>query len=185
MGQISADWMRRKVTIQKDRDRDRKFVPKIVDYTDDTSTVTTAGESAANDWDRQYNDTKLSRSIREKPTGTKMAYPGDPDEKFYKFLSGFGMQEPWEKIYSQGERLWLPSRAGTARTHTIANETVKLVKKINIDDKQIQIGGTPSKKSQSLRRFGGAMYQDKPHTVDRGRNPTSLKVPLRREPSLR
>ena len=162
IGTLADDWRRRKVSIQyKDPLNERKLVRRTSE-TDDVSSVTSGDRSYLEDCDRKYLEAPLSRSDRREPSTHKMPHPGVPDDKYYKFLSGFGMQEPTEKIYSQGERLWLPSRAGLQRSEAIANGKVSLK-------------GSPSKIG-TLRNFGP---EDKPHWTDRSRNPKSFKMSLK------
>lgn len=160
IGTLADDWRRRKVSIQyKPPKHERRLVQRM-DETDDLSSVTSGDRSYLEDCDRKYLEAPLSRSDRREPSAHKMPHPGQPDDKYYKFLSGFGMQEPKEKIYSQGERLWLPSRSGVLRAEAIANGRVAL-------------RGSPSK-GNTLRQYGGD--QDKPHYIHRSTSSKSLKI---------
>lgn len=152
IGTLADDWRRHKVSIQYKPPAHERRLIKRLDETDDLSSVTSGDRSYLEDCDRKYLEAPLSRSDRREPSTHKMPHPGEPEDKYYKFLSGFGMQEPKEKIYSQGERLWLPSRAGHQRSDAIANGRVTLK-------------GSPSK-DRTLRQHGP---EDKPHWADRSR----------------
>lgn len=160
IGTLADDWRRRKVSIQYLPPKHQRRLIKRVDETDDLSSVTSGDRSYMEDCDRKYLEAPLSRSDRREPSTHKMPHPGEPDEKYYKFLSGIGMQLPKEKIYSQGERLWLPSRTGVQRSEARSNGRVTL-------------RGSPSK-GDTLRQYGGD--QDKPHYIPRSTSSKSLKI---------
>ena len=161
IGTLVDDWQKRKVSIQYEAPEWEKRRIKRIDETDDISSVTSGDQSYREECEKAYLQMPLSRSDRREPSTHKMPHPGHPDEAYRKFLAGFGMQEPWERVYSQGERLWLPSRASVKRSSNIANGTVAL-------------RGSPSK-GTTLRQFGGG--QDRPHAVSRTTNGTSMRFP--------
>lgn len=172
MAQLVEDWQRREVEIQYNPHR---RIVKRVDLTDDVSSVTSGALSAREEWDRYWNESKLSQSERTEVSHSKeLPYPGDIDDKFRRHLSGIGMQEPWEKVYSQGERLWLPSRANLIRTDNIANTTVRIR---SPQRSPIRSRGHSSSSRQSLSLDT--------HKVSRDRSAKSMRHTLRREPSLR
>ena len=163
MSRVVGDWMKHEVGIQKDREK-RTVVRS--NLTDDISTVTSAAETYMIAQEQFEQECKLSLSERREPSYHRLTQPVDPGFKYKKFLSGFGMQEPWEKVYSQGERLWLPSRASTTRTKHIAEDIVK-------------IRGAPSA-GKEMRQHGP---QDKPYHTRREMDHRQIKVQLRRAPS--
>jgi hypothetical protein len=160
MVRVVGDWMNQRVQIQH-----KSPGPPVIrkDYSDDVSTVTSAAETYIKAQEMFEQEVKLSLSERSEPSRHRLTEPVDPGFKYKKFLSGFGMQEPWEKVYSQGERLWLPSRASTSRQKHILED----VKRVN---------GTPSK-GKELRGYGP---QDKPHYVNREIDHRALKINLKR-----
>jgi hypothetical protein len=157
IGTLVDDWQKRKVSIQYEPPEWERRRIKRMNKTDDVSSVTSGDLSYREECEKAYLQMPLSRSDRREPSTHKVSHPGHPDQSYHKFLSGFGMQEPWERVYSQGERLWLPSRVGIKRSSNIANGSVRLP-------------GSPSK-GVTLRQFGGG--QDRPHAVHRATNPSA------------
>jgi len=161
LSRVVSDWMAHKVQIQHEPER----VVIRKDLTDDTSTVSSA-ETYLIAQEQFEREVKLSLSERREPSSHRLSQPVDPGFKYKKFLSGFGMQEPWEKVYSQGERLWLPSRANATRSKHVAEGVVNLK-------------GAPSR-GKEMRLYGP---QDKPHHTRREMDHRQVKVTLRRTPS--
>ena len=116
--------------------------------------MTSGDLSYREECEKAYLQLPLSRSDRRELSTHKLPHPGHPDQAFHKFLSASACRSRGKRVYSQGERLWLPSRASLKRSSNIANGTVSLK-------------GSPSK-GVTIRHFGGG--QDRPHAVDRATN---------------
>jgi len=137
---------------------------------------------------------RLSVSSRMHPSEHKLTAPVEPGQPYRKFLSGFGMQEPWEKVYSQGERRWLPSRASLSRQQNISNGTVAVAvgaalgcsSRAGSSNGTGTTGGNGSSSragSGKLRQYGET---DQPHHTRRdGADHRQMRISTRREPSLR
>lgn len=164
MAQIAKDWQRRRIDLQSGQ---HSPIVRRKNLTDDCSTVTSAAETYLIAEEQYAMEVKLSLSERREPSYHKLSAPVDPGFKYRKFLSGMGMQEPWEKVYSQGDRLWLPSRANMSRQSHITHD-------------KVQIDGNPSI-GKEIRQHGP---QDKPHHIRTfpGFSKT-FKVGLKRPPS--
>jgi hypothetical protein len=157
IGTLGEDWRRHKVSIQYSPSE--KPVRRR-DETDDVSSVSSGDRSYIVDWQKKYAEVPLSKSDRRELSTHRMPHLGEPDEKYRKFLSGIGLQLGNEKVYSQPERLWLPSRAGLTRSQNIAQGTVKLA-------------GSPSK-GASLRQSG--VGQDSSHGVFRASSTKTMRM---------
>jgi hypothetical protein len=165
MTKVADDWQSRKLDMQ--HVNPNKFISRR-NYTDEISTVTSAAETYLAAEEAFETQCKLSISNRLSPSKHKLTTPVDPGPKYRKFLSGMGMQEPWEKVYSQGERLWLPSRAGQSRQKLLQVGTEE-----DFTDEKVDRVAFSSK----LRKFGN---QDAPHHTHRALNLRTMKVDLNR-----
>lgn len=99
-----------------------------------------------------------------------------PSKKFIKWVNGFGMQEPWERTLSAGDRLWLTSAASHNRTKRL--QTDKVVPKQSAAFRPEEWSGfsphekqavpLPPLRTRRMRSFwaGG---QDAEHFIDRSR----------------
>ena len=87
-----------------------------------------------------------------------MPHPGEPDDKYYKFLSGIGMQEPKEKF--------------TAKARGCGYRRERVFSVQSTIEWSCHAKGSPSK--GTLRQYGG--NQDKPHYIPRSTSSKSLKI---------
>ena len=158
IGTLADDWRRRKVSIQFQPPEHERRPVRRVDLTDDASTVTSGDRSYWENCEREYLETRLSMSESREPSTRRLPKIAAADDKYKKFLSGFGMQEPNEKVYSQAERLWLPSRVGLVRSKAIVDGKVTVNSPI---------------KGQALRQHGP---QDKPHFVPRSNSSKTMRT---------
>ena len=168
---VADDWMAQRVKIQ--HQNPGRFVRRR-DLTDEVSTVTSAAETHMEAEEAFEQQCKLSISSRLAPSNHKLTAPVDVGAPYKKFLSGFGMQEPWEKVYSQGERKWLPSRASMSRQKALSENKVKAT----------VVAPEGSEKLHMLNTKAQLAFPKPEHAARSGNN-RSLKVGLRREPSLR
>ena len=166
---VADDWMAQRLNIQYKNPHMRI---RRRDLTDEVSTVTSAGESYTEAEEAFEQQVKLSVSSRLQPSSHKLTAPVDPGAPYKKFLSGFGMQEPWEKVYSAPERKWLPSRASMSRQKALFHN-------------QVAVPAAGSERLQ-LENTKAQLAYPKPESATRsGSVSRSLKINLKREPSLR
>jgi hypothetical protein len=97
-----------------------------------------------------------------------------PSKKYVKWMNGFGMQEPWERVLSAGDRLWLRSAASEKRLLKQQNGKVAPSKTVSFDSAQwtgfaphdAQTNNPfPALHTRRLRAPWAG--QDVPHFVDR------------------
>jgi hypothetical protein len=73
-----------------------------------------------------------------------------PSKKFVKWVNGFGMQEPWERVLTAGDRLWFTSSASDKRLRRLQTDRVVTPKTSVSFDAQAWQGFEPHESAVKL-----------------------------------